>query len=129
MRSVFAIAGLLFAAATAVALAGAPPCPSEAPVCCKPVQRVYVVEAPTCAAEAPSCAGEAKGGCHGRSRTTFAQRRASRVASRCAARDARAAARASCCGQAVQVVQLVECCEPAACPTGCDKCADACPCK
>lgn len=125
----------VFACFVGVALAGAPPCPSDCPTGCKPV-RMLLVEAPSCAAEAPSCAGEKscagdRGGCHGRSRPSFAERRASRIAGRCAARDARAAARAACCGtaQVVQVVQVAECCEPAACPTGCNKCSNGCPCK
>ena len=118
MRFAFPIAGLLFGALTTAALAGAPPAKDCCPQACKPI-KVMVVEAPSCAAEAPSCAGEDR--CHGRSRPSLAERRSERIAGRCAARDARsdarAAARAGCCG--TQVVQVVECCEPA-CSEGCD---------
>lgn len=110
MKTILALAAVAFAGITTVTLAGAPPCPSDCAPDCKPV-KVMLVEAPSCSA-APSCAGESR--CHGRSRPSLAERRAERIAGRCAARDARAearaAARASCSG--VQVVRVVECCEP-----------------
>lgn len=124
MKKSLILAALAFVGLVGVTLAGAPPCPEEAaPSCsCKPV----VVEAPSCSA-APSCSGEDRGGCHGRQRSTFAERRANRLEGRCAAREARAEARASCSGRSScsgEKVVVVQCCPTAACCP-----AAACGCK
>lgn len=116
MRFILPVASV-FAAITGFALAGQGPCPAEAPVCCKPVRMIAVVPVEDSCSGAKDCAGD-RGGCHGRSRTTFAQRREARVAGRCAARDARGLAReaaASCHGVQVISAQVVEVAE--SCPS------------
>lgn len=125
MKTILAFAALAFAGVTTAVLAGAPPCPEACAPACKPTKIIAVVPVEDSCSGAKDCAGD-RGGCHGRSRTTFAQRREARVAGRCAARDARAIAREaslSCHGVQVVQAQVVE----AACEA--KSCCEDCPCR
>jgi hypothetical protein len=128
--SIFAIAGLLAIAGSL--LAGAPASPRSSPSC-----HGAKAAAASCHGEAPEAveAPEVGSGCHGRHRSTVAERRSSRVAGRSAARadraadrSERAASRAGCHGaKAAKPKGCHGSPPPAEAPAECD-CEDDCDC-
>ena len=128
--SIFAIACLL--AICGSLFAGAPASPSSSPSC-----HGSKAAAASCHGEADDAqqVAEASAGCHGRHRSTVAERRLSRVAGRSAARadraadrSERAASRAGCHGaKAAKPKGCHGSPPPAESPAECD-CEDGCDC-